>query len=95
MTVSELDRFAPYPLKRQRLRVVPGRGEIDLEAAERAVADLLIALGKDPDGEHLTDTPRRVARSTRCEMLRRSIAASPEDGDTVAPAVASTIGDGR
>jgi GTP cyclohydrolase I len=63
MTVSEPDRLAPYPLKRQRLRVIPGRGEIDLEAAERAVADLLIALGKDPDGEHLTDTPRRVARS--------------------------------
>jgi GTP cyclohydrolase I len=64
MTVSEPDRFAPpYPVKRQRLRVIPGRGEIDLAAAEQAVADLLIALGKDPAGEHLTDTPRRVARS--------------------------------
>ena len=64
MTVSEPDRFAPpYPVKRQRLRVIPGRGEIDLVAAEQAVADLLIALGKDPAGEHLTDTPGRVARS--------------------------------
>jgi GTP cyclohydrolase I len=63
MTLLEPDRFAQYALKHQRLRVVPGRGEIDLDAAERAVADLLIALGKDPDGEHLTDTPRRVARS--------------------------------
>jgi GTP cyclohydrolase IA len=63
MTLSEPDRFAQHPLKHQRLRVVPGRGEIDLAAAEQAVADLLIALGKDPDGEHLTDTPRRVARS--------------------------------
>jgi GTP cyclohydrolase IA len=64
MTLSEPDRFAPpYPVKRQRLRVIPGRGEIDLVAAEQAVADLLIALGKDPAGEHLTDTPGRVARS--------------------------------
>jgi GTP cyclohydrolase IA len=63
MTLLAPDRFAQYALKHQRLRVVPGRGEIDLDAAERAVADLLIALGKDPDGEHLTDTPRRVARS--------------------------------
>jgi GTP cyclohydrolase I len=63
MTLSEPDRFAPSSLKHQRLRVVPGRGEIDLAAAEQAVADLLIALGKDPAGEHLTDTPRRVAQS--------------------------------
>jgi GTP cyclohydrolase I len=43
------------------LRVVNGRGGIDLHAAQRAVADLLAALGKDPDSEHLADTPRRVA----------------------------------
>lgn len=53
-----LDRITPYPL-----RVVPGRGQVDLAAAERAVSDLLIALGKDPDSEHLSDTPRRVAKS--------------------------------
>lgn len=63
MTFSEPDRFAPFPHKHQRLRVIPGRGEIDLAAAEQAVASLLIALGKDPVGDHLTDTPRRVARS--------------------------------
>jgi len=39
---------------------VPG---IDRPAAARAVADLLRALGKDPDAEHLADTPRRVADS--------------------------------
>src|SRR5688500_13394755 len=33
---------------------------VDLRAAERAVADLLAALGQDPD-EHTRDTPRRVA----------------------------------
>jgi len=36
---------------------------IDRPAAARAVADLLRALGKDPDTEHLADTPRRVADS--------------------------------
>jgi len=34
---------------------------LDLDAAERAVADLLVALGHDPAAEHLQDTPRRVA----------------------------------
>nr|WP_245709526.1 GTP cyclohydrolase I FolE [Rhodococcus tukisamuensis] len=41
---------------------------MDLPAAERAVADLLRALGRDPDGVHLSDTPRRVAASYE-EML--------------------------
>ncbi|HVE45509.1 MAG TPA: GTP cyclohydrolase I FolE [Acidimicrobiales bacterium] len=34
---------------------------MDLDAAARAVSDLLIALGQDPDSQHLVDTPRRVA----------------------------------
>jgi GTP cyclohydrolase I len=43
------------------LRLV-GQGQaIDLEGAERAVRDLLIALGRDPGSEHLSGTPRRVA----------------------------------
>jgi GTP cyclohydrolase I len=45
------------------LRVVPTRGKLDVHAAERAVADLLTALGRDPTSEHLSDTPRRVAHS--------------------------------
>jgi GTP cyclohydrolase I len=36
-------------------------GPIDLAGAERAVSDLLVALGQDPRQEHLRDTPRRVA----------------------------------
>ena len=44
-----------------RLRVVRSRGAVDLPAAERAVGDLLRALGRDPREPHLTDTPRRVA----------------------------------
>ncbi|WP_432949013.1 GTP cyclohydrolase I FolE [Kribbella sp. CA-253562] len=51
-----------------KLHVVGGRPEIDLPAAERAVADLLVALGRDPHGAHLADTPRRVAHAY-AEML--------------------------
>lgn len=45
------------------LRVVTEREPIDLGAAERSVADLLAALGKDPSSEHLVGTPGRVARA--------------------------------
>jgi GTP cyclohydrolase I len=57
----------PVPLR--HLGVVHDRDEMDLHAAERAVADLLRALGKDPSSEHLADTPRRVAHAY-AEMLR-------------------------
>lgn len=43
------------------LRVVRGRTVVDVRAAERAVTDLLVALGQDPQAEHTRDTPRRVA----------------------------------
>ena len=52
----------------RRLRVVHEREKVDLPAAERAVRDLLLALGRDPSSPHLTDTPRRVATSF-AEML--------------------------
>ncbi|MFM8530427.1 MAG: GTP cyclohydrolase I FolE [Ilumatobacteraceae bacterium] len=35
---------------------------VDHERAERAVRDLLVAIGEDPDREGLADTPGRVAR---------------------------------
>ena len=57
--------LAPSP---HRLRVVHGGQEPDLAAAERAVTDLLLALGKDPEDEHLAETPRRVASAYR-ELL--------------------------
>lgn len=50
-------------MRHRRLRVLPRREGVDLPAAEQAVVDLLVALGKDPTSEHLRDTPRRVARS--------------------------------
>jgi len=36
---------------------------IDLERAERAVREILLAIGEDPEREGLKDTPARVARS--------------------------------
>jgi GTP cyclohydrolase I len=35
---------------------------VDLDAAARAIRDLLIAVGEDPDRDGLRDTPQRVAR---------------------------------
>jgi GTP cyclohydrolase I len=52
----------PTPLGAD-LQVVDPFPAIDLPRAERAVADLLAALGQDPSGEQLADTPRRVAAS--------------------------------
>jgi GTP cyclohydrolase IA len=46
----------------RRLSVVRSRS-VDLPAAERAVTDLLRALGRDPADPHLAETPRRVAGS--------------------------------
>ena len=53
----------PAAVRHPSLRVVAPRQGVDLAAAEQAVADLLVALGKDPASEHLSDTPRRVAQS--------------------------------
>jgi GTP cyclohydrolase I len=51
----------PAPPGRPQLQVVDRGGAVDLARAERAVADLLAALGQDPSSEQLLDTPRRVA----------------------------------
>ena len=42
--------------------------DFDQERAERAVRELLIAVGEDPDREGLRDTPARVARAYK-ELL--------------------------
>jgi GTP cyclohydrolase IA len=36
---------------------------IDCDAANKAVLDLLVALGRDPRSEHLAETPRRVVEA--------------------------------
>lgn len=63
------DRDAPRDAFRfPELRLIHGGAEIDLPEAERAVADLLTALGQDTDDDHVRETPRRVAASF-AEML--------------------------
>jgi GTP cyclohydrolase IA len=47
--------------RRPKLEVVGRSPAVDLVRAERAVTDLLAALGQDPTSEGLADTPRRVA----------------------------------
>ncbi|GAA5090508.1 GTP cyclohydrolase I FolE [Microbacterium yannicii] len=50
------------------LHAVTDDATVDREAAMAAVADLLVALGHDPDHGDLADTPRRVADAL-IEML--------------------------
>ncbi|MGY1730609.1 GTP cyclohydrolase I FolE [Geodermatophilus sp. SYSU D01045] len=67
MTTHALRRTAALtaepavPGHRRALRFVRETGAVDLPAAERAVAQLLRALGRDPTDPHLAETPRRVA----------------------------------
>lgn len=72
MSIAKLEHKVTAPIGTQdgsrRLRVVHGRREVNLPAAERAVRELLLALGRDPSSPHLADTPRRVAESFT-EML--------------------------
>jgi GTP cyclohydrolase I len=48
-----------------KLTVTDGRAKApyDQERAEKAVRELLLALGEDPDREGLKETPARVARA--------------------------------
>ena len=50
-----------------KVTVTDGRasGPYDQERAEKAVRELLLALGEDPDREGLKETPARVARAMK------------------------------
>jgi GTP cyclohydrolase IA len=48
---------------RPKLELVGRSSAVDLVRAERAVAELLAALGQDPTSVELAETPRRVAAS--------------------------------
>ncbi|MHB1473591.1 MAG: GTP cyclohydrolase I FolE [Dermatophilaceae bacterium] len=50
---------------------------IDLERAERAVREILLAIGEDPEREGLRETPARVARSYA--EIFAGMAQRPED----------------
>jgi GTP cyclohydrolase IA len=58
MTVTNI---ASDQVESPHLRVIRGGATVDVSAAERAIADLLVALGQDPDDEHTAGTPRRVS----------------------------------
>src|SRR5262245_11439298 len=58
----------PEPEPGSSLHASQQRSRIDRVGAERAVADLLRALGQDLDDPQLRETPRRVAASLS-EML--------------------------
>ena len=66
MIADAADRLTPH--RERRLQRVLQPPDVDLARAERAVRDLLLALGEDPDRDGLIDTPRRVARAYR-ELL--------------------------
>ena len=72
MSIAKLEHEIAVPSRApdgsRQLRVVHDRERVNLPAAERAVRDLLRALGRDPASAHLADTPRRVAESFT-EML--------------------------
>jgi len=52
-----------------RPRIVHKGSPVDLAAAERAAAQLLVALGQPVDGPDMVETPRRMAQAY-AEMLR-------------------------
>jgi GTP cyclohydrolase IA len=58
---SAVDLATGGPAPVTPLHVVPSRGRVDRDGAASAVRALLVALGEDPDSDHLRDTPRRVA----------------------------------
>ncbi|HEX4821448.1 MAG TPA: GTP cyclohydrolase I FolE [Acidimicrobiales bacterium] len=62
MTTLPAELIEREPATPARLRAVREH-TVDLDGAERAVADLLVALGHDPASEHLAETPRRVANA--------------------------------
>ena len=47
----------------ERMQWIRPSDPIDLDRIERAVREILIAVGENPDRDGLTDTPSRVARS--------------------------------
>jgi GTP cyclohydrolase IA len=54
-----IERLDPPPLGQSPIDAPP----IDLPRIERAVREILVAIGEDPDRDGLIDTPARVARA--------------------------------
>lgn len=69
-----MDKLSTKPeLRRERLAVADAasgqNGAVDLGRIERAIREILIAVGENPDREGLEETPARVARMY-AEMFR-------------------------
>lgn len=75
MSVAKLEHEIASPggsaAGSRHLRVIHAREQVNLPAAERAVRDLLLALGRDPSSPHLADTSRRVATSFKETLTPR------------------------
>src|SRR5262249_39554406 len=71
-------RLRPGPARRDHSVVV-----VERAAAERAIADLLVALGADPHAEHLIATPRRVAAALERLLTPRPLDAGTFTSDAV------------
>ena len=56
------------------LHVAHDAGGVDIDAARRAAADFLAALGIDVDREDLRETPARMARPQVQERLTKQVA---------------------
>ncbi|GAA4893261.1 GTP cyclohydrolase I [Stackebrandtia albiflava] len=63
VTTATTPTTAPPEATATHRRLIHEGPEIDLRGAEKAIADLLAALGRDPASPHLADTPRRVAQA--------------------------------
>jgi len=74
------DDAPPIPLHAVRAATPP---VIDRQGVRAAVTDLLTALGRDPRGAHLADTPRRVADAYAELLTPREfdLTTFPNDGD--------------
>lgn len=62
MSSSHLSTRAAVPVRQVPPTITTARS-VDLDAAERAAADLLTALGVETDADGLDETPRRMARA--------------------------------
>jgi len=63
--MSEIESIDPHtdPLESDNGQpALAGNGNVDLPRIERAVREILAAVGEDPDREGLLETPARVAR---------------------------------
>lgn len=60
--ISDTQAAEPYAFGQPQVDLLPAPKPVDQERIERAVREILLAIGEDPDRDGLLDTPARVAR---------------------------------